>query len=171
MPNVTLLTGGARSGKSFYALKLASKYKRKAFIATAEVVDDEMKERVARHRADRGGEFLNIEEPLELGHALSTIPPGAEVVVIDCLTVWLGNLMHHIQAEADYYPPIDLFFEALSKPPCDVIIVTNEVGGGIVPADATSRHYRDLAGSLNQRAAALADDVIMIVCGLPVKLK
>ncbi|MBI4560269.1 MAG: bifunctional adenosylcobinamide kinase/adenosylcobinamide-phosphate guanylyltransferase [Candidatus Hydrogenedentes bacterium] len=171
MSNVTLITGGARSGKSMHALRLTEPYARKAFIATAEACDEEMRDRIARHRKDRGPGFLTIEEPLDLAGALRGLAGRADVAVVDCLTVWLANVIHYRGADRPDYEEISHLLEALASPPCDVILVTNEVGMGIVPADAMTRHYRDLAGNVNQRVAARADKVIFTVSGIPVTIK
>lgn len=171
MSKVTLLTGGGRSGKSAQALRLAEPFARKAFIATAEAFDDEMRARIARHKEERAEKFLTIEEPLDLAGAIRGLAGRADVVIVDCLTVWLGNLMHHRGAERSEYTEIDDLIDALSAPPCDVILVTNEVGMGIIPIDAMTRRYRDLAGIINQRAAACANTVVLMVSGIPLTVK
>jgi len=165
---ITLLTGGSRSGKSRHALELAMTYERRAFIATAVAFDDEMRDRVGKHQDERGAAFATLEEPRDLAGALRRIPTGTDVAVIDCLTVWLGNLMHENATESGL---IEAFLGALEDPPCDLLIVTNEVGMGIVPGNAMAREFRDLAGSLNQKVAALAGHVILMVSGLPLVVK
>lgn len=171
MSSVTLLTGGSRSGKSRYALEIASHYTHKAFIATAEPFDDEMQLRVSRHKEERGPNFITIEEPVDLAGAIRALPVDTEVAVVDCLTVWVGNLMYKFGDEEDSYPQIDDLLQALQSPPCDIVLVTNEVGMGIIPDNAVSRKFRDLAGSLNQRVASVADKVIITVSGIPLVLK
>ncbi len=171
MGHITLITGGARSGKSRYALELASTCAKKAFIATAEPVDEEMRERIKRHRLDRDPNFITIEEPMDLAHALDNLPPEIEVAIVDCLTVWLGNLQHRAGKVSMDDPMVQRFLRALKHPPCDLIIVTNEVGSGIVPCDPGSREFRDIAGLLNQEVARLAHRVILTVCGMPVIVK
>ena len=168
---VTLLTGGGRSGKSSYALEIAGAYNRKVFIATAEAFDDEMSERILRHQKERGNCFETIEEPLHLADALANVLPDTQVVVIDCITVWLGNLMHHMGVDEINCAAVDRFLKVLASPPCDVVIVSNEVGMGLIPATAMSRAYRDLAGSVNQKIAAIADEVFLVVSGVPLKIK
>ena len=169
---ITLVTGGARSGKSRRALELAAPYGRKAFIATCEPIDEEMRRRIAAHREERDASYETFEEPRDLAAALARLPTGVEVAVIDCLTVWLGNLSHHAAMGADLsqlstFPEIAAFLERLDDPPtCDLIVVTNEVGMGLVPATALGRAYRDLAGSVNQRVAARAQRVILMVSGV-----
>jgi adenosylcobinamide kinase/adenosylcobinamide-phosphate guanylyltransferase len=169
MKRITLVTGGSRSGKSSYALKLAQGYGRKAFIATAVPCDDEMRERIAQHRCKRAPSFLVVEEPLELAGALQKLSDAVDLAVIDCLAVWIGNLMHHHATKE--ISSIKRFIEQLKNPPCDLIIVTNEVGMGIVPDNEPSRRYRDILGALNQRIAALAHQVVLMVGGVPVYIK
>ncbi len=167
----TLVTGGGRSGKSRYALELALPRKSKTFIATAEPLDDEMRARIRKHREDRGGEFLTIEEPFDLAGALQRLPEGTEVAVIDCLTVWLGNLVHRQRSGEGGFPEVPAFVEVLRDPPCDLVVVTNEVGMGIVPASEIARRFRDLAGTVNQTIASLADEVVLMVSGVPLVVK
>jgi adenosylcobinamide kinase/adenosylcobinamide-phosphate guanylyltransferase len=170
MARITLITGGARSGKSRCALGLAAERPQPAFIATAELLDEEMCARIARHRAERPARFHTIEEPLDLAGALRRLPPGTGVAIVDCLTVWLGNLLHH-RGAAEQYPEVRAFLQALDQPPCDLILVTNEVGLGLVPPTEMGRAFRDLAGTLNQQVASRAGTVILVVCGLPLFLK
>lgn len=174
---VTLITGGARSGKSQFALDLADGYlndlcgiNARTFIATAQAFDDEMADRIRRHQEERKG-FAVIEEPVDLAGAIARIPEETQITVIDCLTVWLGNLMHYEKADREDNPLICAFLDAISKPPCDMVIVTNEVGLGLVPHDPMSRLFRDLAGYVNRKAAEAADDVYLVSCGIPLKLK
>lgn len=167
----TLVTGGGRSGKSRHALELALPRESKVFIATAEAIDDEMRARIEKHREVRGEEFLTVEEPLDLARAVRSLPEGTEVAVIDCLTVWLGNLVHRHEGEAHGFPEVPAFVEAVRDPPCDLIIVTNEVGMGIIPANELARRFRDLAGTVNQAVATLADEVVLMVSGIPVVIK
>ncbi|MDA3894920.1 MAG: bifunctional adenosylcobinamide kinase/adenosylcobinamide-phosphate guanylyltransferase [Desulfobacteraceae bacterium] len=168
---VTLITGGCRSGKSSYALEITESYDRKVFIATAEAFDDEMADRISRHQEERGNRFTTIEESIHLADALANVLPDTQVVIIDCITVWLGNLMHHQGIDEKNCAPVGRFLEVLASPPCDVVIVSNEVGMGLIPADAMSRAYRDLAGSVNQKIAAVADEAFLVVSGIPLKLK
>ena len=173
MSKIILITGGARSGKSSFALSLGlQNYSRRVFIATALPIDQEMKERISRHREDRGDQFHTIEEPVELSKALSGLPADTEVVVVDCLTVWLGNLYHHSQeAEEKVRREIDAFLDHLDHSLCDLILVTNEVGCGIVPVNPLARSFRDMAGYLNRRVAGKAASVYLLCCGIPLALK
>ncbi len=170
MPQVTLVTGGCRSGKSAFALSLCQPYGCRYFIATAQALDEEMKDRIARHRSERGDRFITIEAPLDLAGALQGLPPQA-VALVDCLTLWVANVMATGPGSGENYPHFDQLISALQNPPCHVVVVTNEVGMGIVPADAMTRKYRDLVGRLNQRVAAVASAVYLCACGLPLRLK
>ena len=171
MNKVTLLTGGSRSGKSRYALEIASHYRHKAFIATAEPLDDEMQMRISHHKEERGLDFVTIEESVDLAGAIRALPADTEVAVVDCLTVWVGNLMYKLGDDEENYSQIDDLLQVLKSPPCDIVLVTNEVGMGIIPDNAMSRRFRDLAGNLNQRVAAIADRVIITISGIPLTLK
>lgn len=169
--NVLLVTGGSRSGKTAYSLQRAMEHEKRVYIATAEPFDDEMQNRIAMHREERGNNFQTLEEPVDLAEAIGRIPPGTDVALIDCLTVWLGNLMHK-RGEQDYpRPEITTLLNVLKNPPCNLIIVTNEVGSGIIPHEALTRTYRDHAGWLNQDVARHADEVVLVACGLPLVLK
>lgn len=169
--NVIYVTGGARSGKSSFAMQLALKYRNRAFLATAEPFDGEMRRRIGKHQDERGQQFVTLEEPLYLDCALRNLPSGTDVVLLDCLTVWTGNLMHHLESQETIDEQIDLFIESLHKPPCDIILVSNEVGMGIVPENAMSRQFRDIAGIINQKVAAISKEAWLLCSGLPVRLK
>lgn len=164
---ITFVTGGARSGKSRYALDLAAGYARPAFIATAEPFDDEMRDRIRRHREEREARWFTIEEPVDLAGALRRLPPETEVAVVDCLTVWLGNLLHR-GGEMD---EIEAFLEALVEVPCPIVVVSNEVGFGGIAMSPLAREFTDRLGRLNQEVAARADRAVLIVSGLPLFLK
>jgi adenosylcobinamide kinase / adenosylcobinamide-phosphate guanylyltransferase len=165
---IILITGGARSGKSVRAEARALSFAgRPVYLATAEALDTEMCERIARHRARRGAEWLGREEPLELARALVETDGGGARLV-DCLTLWLSNLIH---AERDFAEETSLLTETLKRQRSPVVLVTNEVGLGIVPDNALARRFRDAAGVMNQMIAAVADEVEFIVAGLPMRLK
>jgi len=161
-----LITGGVRSGKSRKALALAAPYPEKLFIATAEARDGEMQERIARHRLERGDDWQTLEEPLDLAGAMDVRPDA--VAVVDCMTLWLSNAMH---AEIAIDPALDAFIAAAQRRSAPVIVVTNEVGWGIVPVSESGRRFRDLAGTTNQRLAHAADTVWLMVSGLELRLK
>ena len=166
-PRLTLVLGGARSGKSAYAESLLAG-PGAVYVATAEAIDDEMGERIARHRARRGGGWTTVEAPLELGAAVRAHAPGASGVLVDCLTVWLGNLMH---AGRDIDREAGSLLESLVTLPVPVVAVANEVGLGVVPDNPMARAFRDHAGWLNQALAARADRVVLVTAGIPLVLK
>ena len=173
MPSITLITGGARSGKSSFALSLGlQNYSKRAFIATAVPFDQEMKERISRHREERGDQFHTIEESIELPRVLVALRGPYEMVVVDCLTVWLGNLYHHFQGEEEKVRvQVKAFLDHLDHPACDLILVTNEVGRGIVPEKPLARSFRDTAGYLNRHVAQKAATTYLLCCGIPLTLK
>lgn len=168
LENLTFVLGGARSGKSALAERLATDSGRpRAYIATAQAWDDEMTARIAQHRADRGDGWLTIEAPQDLVGAIAQLPDGA-VTVIDCLTLWLTNVM---LADQDIDAATKTLLTALSQTSGPVIAVSNEVGSGIVPENALARRFRDAQGRLNQAVAAQADTVVLVAAGLPLTLK
>jgi adenosylcobinamide kinase/adenosylcobinamide-phosphate guanylyltransferase len=173
MHTITLITGGARSGKSAFALELARKrYFQRAFIATATAFDEEMKQRILCHQKERGNTFHTIEEPLRLAGAIASCAGRADVAVVDCLTVWLGNLYHHCdENDSSIGEHVGAFLAALDTAPCDLILVTNEVGWGIVPDNPLARAFRDMAGHLNREIARKAQQVYLLCCGIPLALK
>jgi adenosylcobinamide kinase / adenosylcobinamide-phosphate guanylyltransferase len=173
MTSITLITGGARSGKSSFALDLATKnYDRRVFIATAVALDEEMKMRIIQHQKDRGDLFQTLEEPVHLSEALSRVPPGTGVALVDCLTVWIGNLYHCFeQNEAVVGPHLEEFLTVISRVSYDLILVTNEVGCGIVPENPLARSFRDTAGYVNRKVAEKAKSVYLLCCGIPIRLK
>jgi adenosylcobinamide kinase/adenosylcobinamide-phosphate guanylyltransferase len=168
---ITLVTGGCRSGKSRYALEQASAFTHPVFVATAVAFDDEMKARIDRHQRERGAAFQTVEAPYDLSAALRSLPPGTDVALVDCLTVWMGNLLCRPEATSDTPAEVDELLTVLRDPPCDIILVTNEVGMGIVPENALARRFRDETGFLNQSIAALADTVVLAVSGIPTVIK
>jgi len=167
---VTLVLGGARSGKSAFAQRAAEAAavgERPVLIATGQAFDDEMRERIARHQADRGDAWLTIEAPLNLAGALDELDER-EAVVVDCLTLWLSN---HMLADHDLATERSTLIEAVVSCRARLLLVSNEVGWGVVPETALGRRFRDEAGRLHQDLAAVADEVILIVAGLPLRLK
>lgn len=168
LPSLTLVVGGARSGKSAFAERLVSGSGRlRRYIATAEAWDDEMRDRISRHRADRGAGWTTVEAPLELAAALSAVRTD-EAVLVDCATLWLTN---HLLADHDLDAEGTRLIAALAVCPAPVVIVTNETGWGIVPENALARRFRDEQGRLNQRLAAEASLVVTVIAGLPMVLK
>ena len=171
MNRVVLITGGARSGKSRYALELADSARSKAFIATAQPSDDEMRRRIKKHRQERKDRFSTVEAPFDLAEAIRSLGPGTELVVVECLTVWLGNLMHRHDHGATPYPEVTSFLQIAEKPPCELVIVSNELGMGIVPENEMARRFRDLAGQVNQEVAQIAYKVVFMISGIPLVAK
>jgi adenosylcobinamide kinase / adenosylcobinamide-phosphate guanylyltransferase len=171
---VTLLLGGVRSGKSRYAQQLAARADRVVFIATAERRDDEeMLRKIERHRAERPHHWVTIEEPLDLASAIESQKRNCDLLLIDCLTLFAAKVVEtHGDGEEGVASRIESLCAALkSASPCSVVVVSNEVGSGVVPAFEMGRRYRDLLGEINQRVAAIADQVCLMVAGLPLVLK
>lgn len=167
-PRLTLVLGGARSGKSSHAESLVMTAPPPwLYIATAEAHDDEMTARIAAHRARRGADWRTIEAPREVAAVLASAPASGAMLV-DCLTLWLSNLM---LADANIETEIDRLDDALAYAQVPVVLVSNEVGLGIVPDNALARRFRDAQGRLNQRVASRADRVVMMVAGLPLVVK
>ena len=168
-PDVTLILGGARSGKSAHGEALAERRSGAlVYLATAEARDGEMAARIEAHRARRGPRWTTVEEPLELDDALTRAASPDGAVLVDCLTLWLANL---IEAGRDVEAEGRALAATLATLPGAVILVSNEVGLGIVPDNACARAFRDHAGRLNQRIAAAADRVLFMAAGLPLTLK
>lgn len=169
--SATLILGGARSGKSRFAQSLAERRALPVvYIATATAGDDaEMRERIARHRAERPAEWLTVEEPVRLAGALQQVDAG-QCVIVDCLTLWLTNLLLHDET-ARCEQEIALLYDALPDIRSDVLLVSNEVGLGVVPATPLSRRFCDTAGTLHQHLAAMCDNVVLMVAGIPQYLR
>jgi adenosylcobinamide kinase/adenosylcobinamide-phosphate guanylyltransferase len=168
---ITFVVGGTRSGKSGFALRKAATFAgRKAYIATAEALDDEMRERISAHRAQRGEEWDTFEEPLAVTEVLTKTMGMYGAILLDCLTLWLSNVMLAGKGPDEAIAGV---ISVLSRADerSDIYIVSDEVGLGIVPENEIGRRFRDLAGSLNQKVAEVADEVYLIVAGLPLKLK
>ncbi|CAG1065959.1 adenosylcobinamide kinase / adenosylcobinamide-phosphate guanylyltransferase [uncultured bacterium] len=168
---LVFIVGGARSGKSAHALSLASNGAlRKVFVATAQALDPEMKARIDAHRLERGALWETVEEPLDLAGVVSGLGSG-NAVVIDCLTLWLSNLLHSgMDDEKIKDAAISLAKECAASPSL-VIAVSNEVGLGLVPENALARRFRDLSGWINQKMASTAGQAWFVASGLPLKLK
>jgi len=167
--DITLVLGGARSGKSRHAEGLVTATPGpRVYIATAQIWDEEMADRVSRHRQDRGPGWTTVEEPLDLPGALRRHAAAGTGVLVDCLTLWLSNLM---MADADIPAKSAELLDALAEVQGRVVLVSNEVGLGIVPDNALARRFRDHAGRLHQDVAALATRVVFVAAGLPMVLK
>jgi adenosylcobinamide kinase / adenosylcobinamide-phosphate guanylyltransferase len=170
-----LVTGGSRSGKSSYALELAGKRNGpRTYLATAQAFDDEMKQRIAAHRRSRPADWGLVEEPLRVSAALAAALPAARTIVLDCVTLWMSNLLladegfdeHAAESRAR-----ELVECAQGAPGAAVIVVTNEVGSGVVPETVLGRRFRDCAGRANEVIARAADEVYLMVSGIPLRIK
>ncbi|MCK5801233.1 MAG: bifunctional adenosylcobinamide kinase/adenosylcobinamide-phosphate guanylyltransferase [Lentisphaeria bacterium] len=178
MGEIILVTGGVRSGKSTHARKLAESIQgTHVFLATCPVLDQEMAERIARHQDERKGcGWDTVEAPYALADVIRS--QCCDVLLIDCLTLWVNNLMYKIEKEGGglldedaFAPHVADLADALTQFSGTVVLVTNEVGLGIVPENELARRYRDLVGRCNQAVAAVADSVVLTVCGIPVTIK
>ncbi len=170
---IIFITGGARSGKSSFAIREASLIPgRKVFIATAQATDDEMVERIERHQRDRDPVWETLEEPLQVSKAIEEMSERYDVLILDCLTIWLSNVMW---SGADIDLEIENLIRSLERfsgsSSSQLFIVSNEVGMGIVPANEMARKFRDLAGILNQKIAKVSSEVYWTVAGIPVRIK
>lgn len=170
MEKKILITGGVKSGKSSYALRLAREIDKeeKLFIATARPIDAEMRDKIENHKRERGSNFKTIEAPIRLGDALSEF--NSSTVIIDCLTLWLSNLFYEVKKK-EKPREIESFIGALKEFRGNAIIVTNEVGWGIIPGDEISRKYQSDLGSLNQKVAEVCDEVYVMISGIPLRIK
>lgn len=186
MGRLVLILGGARSGKSSHAERMARELGgRVTYVATAQPLDDEMRQRIAFHRAVRPAAWRTIEEPLDLAGAVRTATKESDVVLIDCLTLWVSNRLCGVpypdssaewiaavsQLEVGLSGELDSIFETVRSHDGTVILVSNEVGMGLVPPSPLSRAYRDLLGMVNRRIAAEAEKVLLLVAGVPVDVK
>jgi adenosylcobinamide kinase/adenosylcobinamide-phosphate guanylyltransferase len=170
---VTLITGGVRSGKSLFAVARADEHagSRRYLIATGEGLDDEMRERIARHRSSRPADIRTIEEPLALASALSALENHADVVIVDCLTLWISNLLGRGRSDSEILAEADSLVSVLGAVSFGVVIVSDEVGWGIVPEHPVARRFRDLLGWTNQKVAAVAETVLLMVAGYHLRVK
>ncbi len=172
MSELILVTGGVRSGKSAYAQKIAESSGAKVFyVATAEALDGEMKKRIKSHRRSRARTWVTIEEPVHLAKAINAIPSGKKTIILDCLTLFISNLILKGLSDKAVCSEVKSILKALKRKSEAVIIVTNEVGSGIVPDSKLGRRFRDLQGRVNQIAAKEADKVCLLVSGIPVQIK
>ena len=171
---LTLVIGGARSGKSRFAQSLAAKSGRVAYIATARIEDAEMADRIARHRQDRPSHWVTLEEPLEIGNVIEQQAGNYDFILLDCLTLWLSNFCfeHRDAADASIHEHALREVARLAAPvESHVVVVTNEIGCGLVPETHLGRFFRDLQGSMNQEIARAANWVHHLVAGIPVTIK
>jgi adenosylcobinamide kinase/adenosylcobinamide-phosphate guanylyltransferase len=170
---VTFVFGGARSGKSRFSQKLGESFPgKKLFIATAQPLDDEMRKRIEGHRASRGKKWETVEEPLEISKAIREGGNEYGLILIDCLTIWISNLLEGLDGDEEkILEEVRKLEEAIKESDVRFIIVSNEVGMGIVPDNKMARQFRELLGMVNQRMAELSDRVILMASGVPMVLK
>jgi len=169
---VIFITGGCRSGKSRYALDYANQhFSKKIYLATCEALDEEMAQRIEHHKKMRGPEWHTVEEPVEIVDKIRQYGDKVEVILLDCITLWLSNLLTKGNDDLKIKDGINRLMEILKQTSTSLIVVSNEVGMGIVPADSLSRQFRDLSGMVNQRIAEMVDTVIFMVSGIPIFLK
>ena len=168
---ITLLLGGARSGKSKFAVELARGNGKVAFIATATCTDDEMEKRIEAHRRSRPREWLTVEEALNVSEWIDEHGDEFDVVIIDCITLWLSNCLAFGMSDEAILDAVEKLLNACKGRKCNAIIVSNEVGMGVVPMTHIGRRFRDLLGEANQKLASCADCVYWLCAGIPVRLK
>jgi adenosylcobinamide kinase/adenosylcobinamide-phosphate guanylyltransferase len=174
MSKTVLISGGSRSGKSSYALELARELApgpRLYFIATAQPLDDEMRARIEHHRAARSDDLVTLEEPIKLLDQIAGLNGKADVLVIDCLTLWISNLMGADWGDASVLAAADALSRALAAAAFPTVVVTDEVGSGVVPEYPAGRRFRDLLGWTNQKVGKVADQIILMVAGHPLVVK
>lgn len=173
MKKITFVLGGCRSGKSRHALELAERIDgdRKVFVATCVPRDQEMAQRVARHQAERHAGWDTLEEPIHIGDAITRHSSDCDLMLVDCMTLWMSNILMETESLEDAGRHVDALVQALENARCPVIVVSNEVGAGIVPENRLARLFRDATGFANQKVAACADEVVWTVAGIPVKIK
>jgi adenosylcobinamide kinase/adenosylcobinamide-phosphate guanylyltransferase len=169
---IYFITGGARSGKSSFAEKLALEMEgKRAYVATAQALDAEMAVKIEKHRRDRSSTWDTYEEPLAVADLLRKLSGRYQVVLLDCLTLWLSNVMAHTDGDGAVQARVEDLVRVLASFDGACLVVSNEVGLGIVPDNPLARKFRDLAGMLNQRIAQTADEVYFTAAGIPMKIK
>jgi len=167
-----LITGGCRSGKSRFALDYANQhFSKKLCLATCEALDEEMAQRIAHHKKTRSPEWQTIEEPVRVVDKIRQYGAETDVILLDCITLWLSNLLMRQKDDSEIMEEVSTLMDTIKEEQTSLILVSNEVGMGIVPADPLSRRFRDLSGMANQRIAEAADTVIFMVSGIPIFLK
>ena len=173
LKEITFVIGGCRSGKSTYAMQTAEKVtaEQKIFIATCVPQDDEMKRRVARHQKERSQNWVTVEAPQDLPEAILQNSRRGDVILVDCLTLWVSNLLIETGDEKKTEDTISQLIEVLEKAICPIVLVSNEVGTGIVPENQLARQFRDITGWVNQAVAKCANKVVWMVAGIPVTVK
>jgi len=166
------VTGGCRSGKSQFALDYASRnYHKKIYLATCEALDEEMAKRIEDHKKKRGMDWQTVEEPIKIAEAIGQQGKSVEVVLLDCVTLWLSNLLMRQKSDHEIVKEVSGLIDTVKQSQASIIFVSNEVGMGLVPVEPLGRRFRDLAGMANQKIAEVAQTVIFMVSGIPMFLK
>jgi len=172
MSKKAFILGGCRSGKSRFALEYGRKLgKKRLFIATAEAKDEEMLERINTHKRLRGDDWATIEEPIEIAYLIKKHQQTFDVILIDCLTLWLTNILDKEEDINQINQSIENLIATIEGTKTNIILVSNEVGLGIIPINPLARKFRDLMGFINQKIAAVADEVFFMVAGIPTQIK
>jgi adenosylcobinamide kinase/adenosylcobinamide-phosphate guanylyltransferase len=170
--SMIFITGGCRSGKNRFALDYANQhFSKKLYLATCEALDEEMAQRIEHHKKMRGPEWQTIEESIAIVNDIREYGDKVEVILFDCITLWLSNLLIKWNSDSRIMDEVDRFIDVIKQSQTSLVIISNEVGMGIVPADPLSRRFRDLSGITNQRIAEVVDTVIYMVSGIPTFLK
>jgi len=166
------ITGGCRSGKSQFALDFANRhFHKKLYLATCEALDEEMITRIEHHKKRRGSDWQTVEEPIKMTEAIRQRQSDMEVILLDCITLWLSNLLMRQESDHEIMNEVSRLIETVTQGQTSFILVSNEVGMGIVPVEPLGRRFRDLSGIVNQKIAEVAQTVIFMVSGIPIFLK
>ena len=166
------ITGGCRSGKSQFALDFANRhFHKKLYLATCEALDEEMITRIEHHKKRRGSDWQTVEEPIKMTEAIRQRQTDMEVILLDCVTLWLSNLLMRQESDHEIMNEVSRLIETVTQGQTSFILVSNEVGMGIVPVEPLGRRFRDLSGIVNQKIAEVAQTVIFMVSGIPIFLK
>jgi adenosylcobinamide kinase/adenosylcobinamide-phosphate guanylyltransferase len=167
-----LVTGGCRSGKSQFALDYANRhFHKKIYLATCEALDEEMVKRIEQHQLRRGSDWQTVEESIKIADAIKQHEKDMEVILLDCMTLWLSNLLMRKKEDGEIMNELDKFIDTMNQAQSSFVIVSNEVGMGLVPVEPLGRRFRDLSGMANQKIAEVAQTVVFMVSGIPIFLK
>ncbi len=169
---VIFVTGGCRSGKSQFALDYANRhFHKKLYLATCEPLDEEMVRRIEHHKLRRGSDWQTVEEPIKIAEAIKQHGKDMEVILLDCMTLWFSNLLMRKKEDREIMNELDKLIDAIRQAQSSFVIVSNEVGMGLVPGEPLGRRFRDLSGMANQKIAEAADRVVFMVSGIPIFMK
>jgi adenosylcobinamide kinase/adenosylcobinamide-phosphate guanylyltransferase len=169
---VIFVTGGCRSGKSQFALDYANRhFHKKLYLATCEALDEEMIKRIEQHQLKRGSDWKTVEEPIKIAEAIERHGNDVDVILLDCVTLWISNLLMHNKEDREIMNELDKFIDTMKQAQSSFVVVSNEVGMGLVPIEPLGRRFRDLSGMANQKIAEVAQTVVFTVSGIPIFLK